>query len=362
MEFLIDLQLFSDEKTEKPTPKKIQKSREEGQVLQSREVNSALMLMGAFAAISVASAFIGKQMLQLTHYVYTEYLSTDYAFTVKNLYNLMLTNLYHFFLLLLPVAGVCFVIGLIASYMQVGFLFTTKPLMPKLSRLNPLEGFKRMFSFRSIVELVKSFIKIFFVGYVVWGYAEDQIATILSTIEMNTETIVSAILELTLGIGYRAGAVLIVLAAADYMYQWFSHMKQLKMSKQEIKEEYKQMEGNPQIKSKIKQKQREISMRRMMQDVPKADVIITNPTHFAVAIKYDPHLGQAPRVLAKGQDLVAQQIKKLASENNVPIVENKQLARTLYAMVEIGDLIPPELYQAVAEVLAYVYQMNKKKS
>lgn len=218
-----------------------------------------------------------------------------------------------------------------------------------------------MFSLKSLVELVKSFIKIVAVGYVVLSYARGQISTILNTIEMNVESIVTTLSDIAIGIGYRAGLVLVFLAILDYMYQKYDYEKQMKMTKQEIKEEYKQTEGNPQIKSKIREKQRQISMRRMMQEVPKADVIITNPTHFAIAVKYDPHQAQAPKVLAKGQDLIAQQIKKIAMENDVPIVENKQLARTLYDVVDIGDTIPPDLYQAVAEVLAYVYQMNKKK-
>lgn len=360
MEFIINLQLFTEEKTEKATPKKLKESREKGQVLQSKEVNSAFMLIGAFLVISFAGGFLGKSMLKLTQYIFEGFLNLEYEFSVRNIYQLLVTSMYYLFVLVLPIAGVCLLIGIISSYMQVGYLFTTKTLTFKLSKINPIEGFKRMFSLKSLVELVKSFIKIIMVGYVVWNYARGQVNVILNTIEMNVETIVVTLAKTVVGIGYRAGLVLVFLAILDYLYQKYDYEKQMKMTKQEIKEEYKQVEGNPQIKSKIKEKQRQLSMRRMMQDIPKADVIITNPTHFAIAIKYDPHQAQAPKVLAKGQDLIAQQIKKIAIENDVPIVENKQLARALYDVVDIGDLIPSDLYQAVAEVLAYVYQMNNK--
>lgn len=310
MEFIINLQLFSEEKTEKATPKKLRESREKGQVLQSKEINSATMLLGAFAVVSFAGGFIGNSMLKLTQFVYQDYLSLDYIFSQRNLLQLMTTALIYILVLSLPIAGICLIIGLVSSYMQVGFLFTTKPLGIKFSKLNPIEGFKRMFSLKSLVELVKSFIKIVAVGYVVLSYARGQISTILNTIEMNVESIVTTLSDIAIGIGYRAGLVLVFLAILDYMYQKYDYEKQMKMTKQEIKEEYKQTEGNPQIKSKIREKQRQISMRRMMQEVPKADVIITNPTHFAIAVKYDPHQAQAPKVLAKGQDLIAQQIKK----------------------------------------------------
>ncbi|MBM7613675.1 flagellar biosynthesis protein FlhB [Alkaliphilus hydrothermalis] len=360
MELIIDLQLFSEEKTEKPTPKKIRESREKGQVLQSKEVVSAFMMLGAFAGIGLFSSYIGENIHQLTKYIYEDYLTLEHLFTQRNIYQLMVTSVYYLFLTVIPIAGICFLIGLVSSYMQVGFLFTTKTLSVKFSRINPLEGFKRLFSMKSLVELGKSLIKIIFVGYVVINYGKGQLESIFKTTGMDVLSIISTLKTLALGIGYRAGLILVFIALLDYFYQRYDYYKNLKMSKQEIKEEYKQTEGNPQIKSKIKEKQRQISMRRMMQDVPKADVIITNPTHFAIAIQYDPKSLDAPRVLAKGQDLMAQQIKKIGGEHQVPIVENKPLARTLFATVEIGYAIPPDLYQAVAEVLAYVYRINNK--
>ncbi|KAB3535866.1 flagellar biosynthesis protein FlhB [Alkaliphilus pronyensis] len=356
----INLQLFSEEKTEKATPKKVKESREKGQVLHSKEVNSAFLLIAAFLTIYLFANYIGGSIGNLTNYVFENFLTTDYVFSTSNIYRLIIFCMYNIFLIILPVAGICFLIGLIATYMQVGYLFTTQTLTIKFSKLNPIEGFKRILSLKALVELFKSIVKIVFIGYVVFVYARNNIGTIFNTISMDIETIVATLVSTSFHIGITAGIVLVFLAIMDYLYQRYEHEKSLKMTKQEIKEEFKQTEGNPQIKSKIKEKQRQMSMRRMMQDIPKADVIITNPTHFAIAIKYNNMEDQAPKVLAKGQDLVAHRIRELASSHEIPIVENKPLARSLYNQVDIGDFIPPDLYQAVAEVLAYVYQINNR--
>ncbi|SES67785.1 flagellar biosynthetic protein FlhB [Natronincola peptidivorans] len=360
MEFKINLQLFTEEKTEKATPKKVRESREKGQVLQSKEINSAFVLLGAFAMLSLLAGYIGTSVQSFTIHIYDEYLNLNYLFSDKNINRLTLIVLYNLFKITIPIGITCLVIGVLCSYLQVGYLFTTKTLAVKFSKINPIAGFKRMFSLKSLVELVKSFVKIIFVGYIIYRYAISQINTIFSTIMLEIDVIIQLMVTIAMNIGFRAGVVLLVIAILDYYYQRYDYEKNLKMSKQEIKEEFKQTEGNPQIKSKIREKQRQISMRRMMQEVPKADVIITNPTHYAVAIQYNPKEFNAPKVLAKGQDLIAQNIKKIAADNDLPVVENKQLARTLYDRVEIGEFIPPELYQAVAEILAYVYQINNR--
>lgn len=360
MEFKINLQLFSEEKTEKATPKKIKEAREKGQVLQSKEVNSAFVLLGAFLALNILSRYLANSIQSFTLYIYNEYLNVNYLFSVQNINRVIIIVFLNFFKMALPIGIICLLIGVISSYMQVGYLFTTKTLTIKLSKLNPLEGFKRLFSMKALVELIKSIIKIILIGYVVYSYVIKQLNNIFSTMMMDIENIIDILRSITINLAFRAGITLLFIAVLDYYYQKYDYDKNLKMSKQEIKEEFKQMEGNPQIKSKIKEKQRQIAMRRMMQEVPKADVIITNPTHYAIALQYDPKLSLAPTVLAKGQDLIAQNIKRVATENNLPIVENKLLARTLYDTVEIGEAIPPELYQAVAEILAYVYQINNR--
>jgi len=360
MDFIINLQLFSEEKTEQATPKKKRDAREKGNVLQSKEINSAFVLLAAFIMINAFATFIGITMRNTTSYIYEQYLSLDVILSLKNIQLLFINIMINFFLIVAPIALTNLIVGVLASYFQVGVLFTTKPLAIDIKKLNPIEGFKKMFSMKSVVELLKALIRIIILGYISYAYVKGQIVIILETIGMDISTILRTILDMSVGIGIRAGILLVVLAVLDYFYQKYEYNKNLKMSKQETKEEYKQTEGNPQIKSKIKEKQRQMSMQRMMQDVPKADVIITNPTHFAIGIKYNPQEFDAPRVIAKGQDLIAQNIKKIAMENNVPTVENKPLARTLYDNVEIGEFVPPELYQAVAEVLAYVYRINNK--
>ncbi len=361
MKLIINLQLFNQEKTEKHTQKKMRESREKGQVLQSKEVNSALLLLTSFVTLSVLSTHLGGTLLSGTYFIYSEYLNPDFVFTIANINRLTKIAAYNLLMIFLPLAGMTLLIGLLISYMQVGFLFTTKTLEVKLSRLNPIEGFKRMFSLKSLVELVKSFVKIILIGYVVYSYMRNQMVNITNTIAMETESIISVLNSFAISIGVRASAVLIILAILDYAYQRYEYYKGLKMSKQEVKEEFKQTEGNPQIKAKIKEKQRQMSMMRMMQDVPKADVIITNPTHIAIAIQYDSSKAAAPKLLAKGQEFVAKKIRDVADEYDIPIVENKKLARAMYEIVEVGDFIPQDLYQPVAEILAYIYQTNNKK-
>lgn len=358
--FLINLQLFTEEKTEEATPKKKKEAREKGNVMQSKEVNSAFVLLAVFIMINFFASFIGIAFLDITRYVYQEYLTQDFMFTIKNLQPLLINGIVISLIIVAPIAITSLILGVGSSYLQIGFLFTTKPLAIDLKKLNPIEGFKRLFSLRSIVELLKSLLRLIAIGFLSYSYIKGQIYTIFETMGMDIDIILKLTLKMSINIGIRAGVVLIVLAILDYYYQRYDYNKKQKMSKQEVKEEHKQTEGNPQIKSKIKEKQRQMSMQRMMQDVPKADVIITNPTHFAIGIKYDPQSFEAPKVIAKGQDLIAQNIKKIAKENNVPIVENKPLARTLYDKVEVGQFVPAELYQAVAEVLAYIYRINNK--
>ncbi|WZL74859.1 flagellar biosynthesis protein FlhB [Clostridiaceae bacterium 35-E11] len=354
----INLQMFNGEKTEKATPKRRKEARDKGQVLQSKEINSAFILLFTFLVLRSMGNYIYEHMTAFTQNILMEMSNVSNIYTVTGVHRLFISMVIATAKIVIPIVAAAFVTGIIFSYLQVGYLFTTKPLQPKLSKINPVNGFKRLFSLKPLVEFFKSVIKIGAVGYVAFSYLIDEAKNISKILDMEVIQIMGYLGQVTIGITLRAAIILIILAVLDYYYQRWEHEKEMKMSKQEIKEEYKQIEGDPQIKSKIKEKQRQISMGRMMQDVPKADVIITNPTHYAVAIRYDVSIGDAPIVLAKGKDLIAQNIKKLASENEIPIVENKELARTIYAMVDIGEYIPPDLYQAVAEVLAYVYKIK----
>lgn len=357
----LNLQLFaSEEKTEKPTPKKLSDARKKGQVFKSRELNSVVILAVLFVTLNMYSKSIGDILQRFSKLIFEDYILEKNALAVDDIRKLFLMVIMVVGRTVGPLLAVAFIMGLIVNYLQVGFLFTFEPLKPKLSRINPLEGFKRILSVKSIVELIKANVKIFLVGYVVFKYVKGEIVNLYKICDMSINNIINYIGSITFGLAIRAVGILLILAVLDYIYQKWDYHKNLKMTKQEIKEENKQMEGNPQIKSKIKEKQRQIAMRRMMQDVPKADVIITNPTHFAIAIKYDKTMYDAPYVLAKGKDLVAQKIKEIAGDNSVPLVENKPLARSLYKSVEIGQIIPEDLYHAVAEVLAYVYSLKQQ--
>jgi len=358
----VNLQLFADsgEKTEKPTSKKRRKAREEGQVLQSKEMTSAIVLLSIFLTLKIAGSFMYEQLYLNFKIAYTDLAQVPDLYTLQGIRKMFIETVLQFLKIVAPVFAIAFLASLATSYAQVGFLFTTKTLAFKFNRINPINGFKRLFSLRSVMELFKSILKIAIVGYIAYSYFSGEAVNMLKTMDMDVISIAVYICSTAINIAIRMCIALLILGVLDYGYQWWEYEKSLKMTKQEVKQEYKESEGNPEIKGKIKQKQRQIALRRMLQDVPKADVVITNPTHFAVAIKYDPKVADAPLVIAKGQDYMALRIKEIAKENKVEIVENKQLARTLYSTVEIGEKIPPELFQAVAEVLAFVYSLKNK--
>jgi flagellar biosynthetic protein FliR/FlhB len=276
----------------------------------------------------------------------------------KTLRGIAFITVWRLGLMFLPIAVPILVMGVIANLLQTRGVVSMQPLKPDLSKLNPINGFKRMFSARAVMELFKDTLVIAIVGIVGYKFIKDNYAYIMTLSSLNFEGVAKALSKLTVDIFFRITVIMIAIAIIDYIFQNFQYNKDLKMSREEVKEEYKQDEGDPQIKSKIKQKQREIGMRRMMQEVPKATVVVTNPTHVAVALKYEDGENDAPLVVAKGLDAVAFRIKKKAVENDVPIIENKPLARLIYDEVDIGREIPVEMYQAVAEILALVYKMR----
>lgn len=252
------------------------------------------------------------------------------------------------------------VVALLVSIVQVGWKVSTKPMQPKLDKFNPLNGFKRMFSKESLFELVKSILKIVLICYVAYTCIRDEQDNLFILYEVPLSQAILLCGSIIIDTGLKISLVYLVVGIADWAYQKHKFNEEMKMTKQEVRDEFKNTEGNPEIKSRQRSKMREVSQRRMMQDVPKADVVITNPTHLAVAIAYDNETAKAPIVLAKGEDYLAMKIRETATENNIEIVENKPLARTLYATVDVGEEIPPELYQAVAEVLAMVYHTKNR--
>lgn len=354
-----DLQLFSEEKTEQPSSKKIDDARKKGQIAQSKDLNTTFAFVAVFFSITLLSNFLSGEMFGYYRSVVGLFDQTERLFENGDIYPFLSQVIWTIVKLSLPTLLIAMIIGVFMSYVQVGFLFTIEPLKPKISKINPMKGFKNMFSMQSLVELVKSVGKASLILLVSYNYVKGRFIELLTAVDLEVGQIVVLMWDVVIGVVLRSALVLLVLAIFDYVYKKWKNHKDLMMTKQEVKDEYKQSEGDPMLKSKIKEKQRAMAMSRMMQEVPSADVVITNPTHFAIAIKYDASLGDAPRVLAKGKDLIAQNIKRIASENKVPIVENKPLAQTLYKTTEIGHFIPVELYEAVAEVLAYVYTLKK---
>lgn len=347
----------SGDKTERATPKKRRDAREKGQVLKSTEVSTAVSVLGMFALLQLLSGFIAQRAASLV----TTCLSPGFAASLsdleyQNIFPTLLKVLADAGMILAPLLLAAMLMGVITNLMQVGFMFLPKLAIPKFSRINPAQGFKRIFSSRSLVELVKSILKVVIIGYIVYDEYINHISFFPGMMTMPILTAASRLMDILFTIGLKAGMALLIIAAADFMYQWWRHEKDLRMSKQEIKDEYKMTEGDPKIKSKIRQKQREMGMMRMMSAVPQADVVITNPTHYAVAIQYKEDSMSAPLVLAKGKDLIAMRIKERAKECDIQIIENRPVAQALYAHCEVGDPIPEAMYQAVAEILALVYR------
>ncbi len=352
------------EKTEEPTAKRTEDARKKGQVAKSQEVYNAVSLFTIFLLLKVYGATFGKNFLEIFRWVYTAMAEVARPVggtaPISDFTRLLTAIIIRIILTLLPVLLISFVVAFLVNLLQVKWKVSFEPMKPKFSKLNPLSGFKRFFSKQKLVDLGKAVLKILLVSAVVYSFMRDRIGFVLLMNEFSIESAVTLVASTLVNLGIRIASVYIVIAALDYLYVRWKHHEDLKMTKQEVKDEMKDAEGNPEIKGKIRQKMREVSRARMMQAVPEADVVITNPTHYAVAIKYDAKTADAPVVLAKGQDYVALKIKEEAREAGVEIVENKPLARMLYANVEIGDQVPPELYQAVAEVLAFVYHLKKQ--
>lgn len=362
--FAYNLQFFGEggDKTEKATPKKLEDARKEGRVARSSDLINGLMLLLMFFVLRIFGSFMAKGFLESFAKYYNK--TSDIAleiFDVRQSVSLGNEIVIDIIIACLPVLIGSFFVAFVGNIIQVGWKVTTKPLKPKLDRLNPVGGLKRMFSQEKVVELIKSILKVLAIAIVAYNEVKDRWKFILNLYDFEFMQAVINIFNIVLDVGIKISIIFVIIGLADFGYQKWKHLHDLRMSKQEVKDEMKQSEGDPQVKGRIRQKMREGARRRMMQELPKADVVITNPTHFAVAIKYDREKAEAPYVLAKGADYVAATIKDAAKEHKIEIVENKPLARMLYYNVEIGDQIPPELYQMVAEVLAYVYSIKNKE-
>ena len=348
------------EKTEPATAKKLKDAREDGKVTKSKELTAAFDLIVLFLVLKIFISFVGERLVGIFDYVYSrmpDFLkinSTGVSSVAASHY--MADILLQMLLTMLPFLLFGFVITFLVSVVQVGWKVTGKPLKPDLNKFNPLNGFKRIISKDSLFELLKSIIKIAVIFWVAYSRVKKHKEELFILYEIPLNQAIALIGSVIIDTGLYISIVYLVIGFADFAYQKHKFNEDMKMTKQEVKDEFKNTEGDPQIKGRQRRKMQETSQRRMMHDVPKADVVITNPTHLAVAVKYDADVNTAPVVLAKGEEYVAQKIKEVARENNIEIVENKPLARMLYHNVDIGAEIPPELYQAVAEVLAAIYK------
>jgi len=346
------------EKTEEPTLQRREEFRNQGQVAQTKELSSALMLFGFCLMAWFTGAYFLEGFSDIFRQLYGHFIPTVTA--TGDISAPLRFAMEKIIVLSMPVFLVTLVVGVSASLMQVGVLFTGEPLTPNINKINPLEGLKRLFSLRSLVEGLKAIAKFLLVGGTIFYIIYQKRSMIPALIYLEPIQILSFVAQLFLQLLLVVGILMLVMSAFDYFFQRFDLEKKMMMTKQEVKEENKQREGDPLVKARIRRVQKEIANRRMMDDVPKADVIITNPTHIAIALKYDPSKYASPIVVAKGVDFVAGKIRELAKENNIPIVENKPLARTIYKTLNIGDQVPRELFAAVAEVLAYVFKIKNR--
>ena len=348
------------EKSEQPTSKKLEDSRQEGKVPKSIEINSLAIFGSGLLLLFFSRNFIGNQFSRLSINIFSSLGKLDISMALLKIY--VIKAAIFFILTMAPFLLGLFIMGIVAGYGQVGFRITPKALMPKLSSLDPIKGLKnKFFSAQPFFELSKSVVKLFIIGWFSYIILKDMIVNTIGLVDYSVEQIVQFTINNSIEFLWKVTLVYVAIAAVDLIYQKHKFKKNQMMTKQEVKEEHKQTEGSPEVKSHIKSKQFEMARMRMTEEVPKADVVITNPTHFAVALKYDVGNFSAPKVVAKGKDDIAQKIKKIAKENDVPVHEDVQLARALYKACNIGDEIPENLFKAVAQILAYIFQLKKDK-
>ena len=349
---------MAEEKTEKPTPRRRERARSEGNVAKSAEINSGAILLTG----TLVLAMMGKSIFYgLTNFMKTVFTnSNSFSMTPGSFHVSVIKGAEYMGKMLAPYLLAMIVMGIVVNLLQVGFMWTVKPLKPKLNKINPISGFKKFFSMKSVVDLVKNIIKVTVVGLIAYLIIRKECVNYIPLMQQEEWQIISMIGGIGFKVAIWCSLAIFVIAFFDWIYQKYEYEKGLKMTKEEIKDEMKSSEGDPKIKGKIKGLQLQAVLTRMMQQVPEADVVITNPVHYAVALKYDEDEMAAPSMVAKGARKLAKRIKEIAEEHGIPIVENPPLARALYQSVEVGQVIPEMFYQAVAEILAYVYRLTNK--
>lgn len=347
-----------DNKTEEATPKRLRDAKKKGQVAKSVDLSSAVSLMVFIIFMGTLGKYLfGNSLKYLKTSLQVDYI--DYL-ARNNLNSIFLKNTIFFFVMLLPFIAITLFVGIGINLMQTGFIYSTESIKPNFKKLNPIEGFKNIFSKKSMFSLVKNILKLILVFYMTYGNISKHANKIFNSGNLGTEKLFFFMMDFVKDLSLNIAIIILILSIVDYIFQRRDFKKNMRMSKQEIKDELKEMEGNPELKSFRASKQRQMAMSRMMSNIKTSTVVVTNPTHFAVVLRYDSSIDKAPVVTGKGTDYLAQKIKEVASLNKVPIMENKELARAMYKKVEVGDSVPIDLYRAVAEILAIVYQMEKK--
>lgn len=349
-----------ENKTEEATPKRLSDARKKGQISKSQDLNAAV----SFFTFTMLMGLLGQYLLINGRKFMENSFSFDMAsieLTGASAGSLLMDHILQFGLLVFPFLLIAVAIGYLVNIVQTGFLYTTQPLKPDFKRLDPIQGFKNIVSTKAIFNLVKNLLKLILVFYITYKNLTESAKQILNSGNIGTEKLFFFLMDFVKDLSMDIVIIMMILGIVDYVMQKRDYKKNLRMSMQEIKDEHKEMEGNPQVKAQRQQKQRQMAMSRMMADIPNSTVVVTNPTHIAVVLRYDTEVDQAPIVTAKGQDYLAGKIREKAKEHDIPIIENKPLARAMYKEVEIGEYIPMNLYKAIAEILALVYEMNKKK-
>ena len=345
------------EKTEQATPKKREEARKKGRVAKSKELTSIAVLSAGIITLFFTGGHLTSDLGQGIRGTFLRI--PQVGLSGQDLMDFFVQAVENYLRMCLPIMIILFVIAILANILQTGFVWSVEPLAPKASKIDPIQGAKRIFSKQSLVELAKSIAKIIIVGWTAFSTLKNDFGRLIPLIYQEDIQILSFLGQISFKVAVRCCWVIGIIAILDYVYQKWEYEQKLKMSKQEVKDEYKQTEGDPMVKSRIRSIQREMARRRMMEEVPKADVVITNPVHLAIAIRFEPGKMTAPVIVAKGAERIAQRIKALAKENNVPIIEDRPLAQNLYKL-DLGEEIPAQFYQAIAEILAYVYGLKRK--
>ena len=348
----------SGEKTEEPTPHKLREARKKGQIAKSKDMTTAIMVVVSFFMLKASATHIWEQLVSVNYKVFN---LIPIPLTASLAGYILKDVLKTFLLIMAPMLAANFITAIVVESLQTGFLLSLEPLMPKLEKINPLEGFKKYASLKQYIELFKSLVKMGIVIFLIYGIVKDNLFMVILSTQLSLWQIMAFTGDIVMKVITRVGLFYFVIAILDFFYQRYEYNKSMKMSLKEIKDEYKRLEGDPMIKQRQKDAARQMSQGRQMGAVPQADVVVTNPVHVAIAIAYKPATMKAPKVLAKGKRLVAAEIRRIAQENGIPLIENPPLARTLFVETEVDSEIPESYYKAVAEILAFVYNLKKKR-